>query len=115
MTTIKERNERNFDNLITSELITTNKNKYRLTVEYYGAYTDNEPNPTISTGALISIYELTRNNPETITDIYNTLAFEAYDDATIEESSVYFEDFISEAHTIETVKRIKELLQIIEG
>ena len=75
MKTHSEPNERIFDDLITSEYITTGKNDYRLTVQYFGAYEDEDGEPCTAgaTGAQIALYEITGRNPETITAILEEL------------------------------------------
>lgn len=126
MRTHNEPNERIFDDLITIEYITTNKNDYRLTVTYIGAYDeDDEPNPESATGAIIELFEVTGRNPETITAILEAMR-EDFETAGLNDEliyinrpetrlSCYFEDYTSADHTREAVERIKKQLEALEG
>lgn len=126
MRTHNEPNERIFDDLITSDYITTNKNEYRLTVTYIGAYReDDEPNPESATGAIIELFEVTGRNPETVTAIYEAMR-EDFESAEICEviicdcapairKSAIFDDYTSADHTHKAVERIKNQLEALEG
>lgn len=121
MIVTKAQNEKYYDSLITTEYIRTQLNKYRLSIEFFGAYNDEslEANPERSTGAEISLHEITGQNPETIAIIYDHIKDNFEDSCESEgyevKKSAYFVDFTDYSHTIKYSGLIKEMLETIEG